>query len=84
MQKVARQALLTARRRGRKAQSGWIEADGNRVHAEFAGVLKLMQLGIECEEDEVWYEIKTRKQPMERAETLIPPDHQLHALRRRY
>jgi hypothetical protein len=48
---------------------------------EFVGVLDLIELDPECEEDEVWYEIKTSLRPMERRAKLLPADKDLAAIR---
>ncbi|UHQ23341.1 DUF4288 domain-containing protein [Lysobacter sp. 5GHs7-4] len=78
---TARKALAHAKRRGRSAKHRYRNSYGNAVHFEFVGVLDLMHLGGECDDDEVWYDITRRKLPMERAANLIPPDHELSAIR---
>ncbi|KRA17103.1 DUF4288 domain-containing protein [Lysobacter sp. Root604] len=78
---TARKALAYAKQRGRSAKRQSRNSDGNPIHFEFVGVLDLMHLGDECDADEVWYDITTRKLPMERAADLIPPDHKLSAIR---
>jgi hypothetical protein len=77
---VARQALKEAKRRGRAATYRYQNTDGNTVHFEFIGVLELLRL-LESDSDEVWYEIVERVRPMERRSALIPPAHQLSAIR---
>ncbi|QWF17181.1 DUF4288 domain-containing protein [Lysobacter capsici] len=77
----ARKALAEAKRRGRKAQHDYSNSDGNRVFFEFVGVMDLLELGPECDDDEVWYDIVVRKQPMERAAQLLPEESKLSALR---
>lgn len=76
----ARDALARAKRYGRKAQHAYRNDDGNPVRFEFVGVLDLQLLGFECDEDEVWYDIVTRKQPMERAAVLLPAESSLCAI----
>jgi len=76
----ARGALALAKRRGKAAQFKQRNPAGNPVHFEFVGVLDLLRLGPECEEDEVWYDIKSIKRPMERAKRLIPPEQKLNAI----
>lgn len=75
------EALAQARRRGEVGQHRFLNNDGAMVHFEFVGVLDLLHLGIECEEDEVWYDIVRRKLPMERAGEIVPPEDQLNAIR---
>lgn len=79
--KTARAALAETKRRGKTAQHVYKNDSGENVHFEFVGVMDVLQLGIECEEDEVWYDITTRKLPMERAQSIIPPENSLSALR---
>jgi len=77
----ARDALARVKRHGRKAQHAYRNDDGNPVRFEFVGVLDLLHLGPECEENEVWYDIVTRKQPMERAAAILPDEASLRAIR---
>jgi hypothetical protein len=78
--KSARNALSAAKRRGKNAQFQQTNPAGNRVFFEFVGVLDLLQLGPECEDDEVWYEIKVIKQPKERSKKVIPSERKLNAI----
>ena len=75
----AKQALNRATKRGREAQFDYLNSDGNPVHFEFVGVLDLLQLGAECEPDEVWYDICTMLSPMERRDSLLPSEAVLQA-----
>lgn len=77
----AGEALRFAKKKGREAQHSYKNSDGNRVRFEFVGILDLLQLGVECEEGEVWYEIKERLLPMERKVDIIPPEADLCAIR---
>ena len=77
----ASKALVEAKRRGKSAQSVYRNGDGNPVHFEFVGVIELLELGVESDADEVWYDIVTRKQPMERAASVLPPESELNAIR---
>ena len=58
-----------------------INNENNPVHFEFIGVMHLLELGLECEADEVWYEITERLLPSERSEKLIPAESDLCAIR---
>ncbi|MGO4774396.1 hypothetical protein AB4084_02530, partial [Lysobacter sp. 2RAB21] len=58
-----------------------LNSDGNPVFFEFVGVMDLLGLGVECDDDEVWYDIVVRKQPMERAAQLLPDESELSAIR---
>jgi Domain of unknown function (DUF4288) len=77
----ARTALISAKSKGKKAQFRYRNANGNPVRFEFIGVMDLLCLGVECKEDEVWYDIVERLLPLERKSTLIPPESELNAIR---
>jgi hypothetical protein len=77
----AKAALAWAKRRGRSSEHSYKNNDGNPVYFEFVGVMDLLSIGAECEEDEVWYDIISLKRPMERANKLLPPEHKLNAMR---
>ncbi len=77
----ARDALARAKRHGRKAQHRYRNGDGHPVAFEFVGVMELLHLGAECDEDDVWYAIKSLKQPMERAASILPDEAELTAIR---
>jgi hypothetical protein len=75
----ARAALRLAKQRGRQAQHRYRNDAGGVVHFEFVGVLDLLHLGIECEPDEVWYDICEMLEPMERRDRILPPEESLQA-----
>ncbi len=76
----ANSALLKAKAYGkRKEFEGKAEA-GNPIYFEFVGVTDLLELGIETEPEEVWYNIVTMKQPSERRDKLIPKECELNAI----
>jgi len=77
----AAQALAKAKRTGRAGQWDSRHGYGSRTAFEFIGVMELLKLDPVCEEDEVWFEIKERLLPMERADRFIPPEHFLEAIR---
>ncbi|WP_267221481.1 DUF4288 domain-containing protein [Dyella silvae] len=78
---TARKALALAKKRGKVAQHSYKNDSGAIVRFEFVGVMDLLHLGLECDEDEVWYDITLRKRPKERASLLIPEESQLSAIR---
>ncbi len=65
-------AYRTALTLGKKGQSSHINNEGIRVYIEFIGLIDMMELGMECEDYDVWYEIKTMRCPMERKSNIIP------------
>src|SRR4051794_2612243 len=75
----ARTALEHAKRRGREAQHSYKGGGGANVRFEFVGVMELLLLSLACEEDEVWYEIRTMVSPAERKDELLLPEGSLHA-----
>lgn len=79
---TAQSALKEAKRRGRAAQYSYRNSDGNKVHFDFIGVQDLLCLGVECEPDEVWYDIVQFVKPMERKNKLIPSESTLNAIMR--
>jgi hypothetical protein len=72
-----RAALREAKRRGRRAQFNY---KNGRVYFEFVGLLDLLHLGLECEADEMWYQICRLQQPMERRGQLLPQEEYLQAV----
>jgi hypothetical protein len=50
------------------------------VHFEFVGLQDLLKLDVECEKDEVWYDVITMVRPNERAKQIIPPKAKLNAI----
>jgi len=77
----AASALRKAKAHGKGAEFEATAEAGNSVYFEFVGVMDLLEIGIECEPDEVWYDIYVRKLPMERRDKLIPPEGKLNAIR---
>ena len=77
----ARKALALAKHRGKLAQHHYKNGAGSDVHFEFVGVMNLLHLGVECGDDEVWYDITQRKLPMERAAVILPLESDLNAIR---
>ena len=78
-----RAALRHAKKRGRQAEHRWKNKDGNPVFFEFVGVRDLIACDPACEPDEVWYQIVELVMPMERRNSLIPPESTLCAIRNR-
>ena len=74
-------ALARAKRKGSEAEHDYKNDEGNTVLFEFIGVMDLLCLGLECDADEVWYDIHERLSPMERRDVFIPPEDQLNAMR---
>ena len=50
---------------------------GESVHFEFVGVTDLLRLGVECDPDEVWWEMNRLLMPSERRDRYIPSDERL-------
>lgn len=75
-----RAALRAAKRRGRASRHNYLNGNGGRVNFEFVGVLDLLHLGVECEPDEVWYQMCRLEEPMERRSRLLPAESRLRGL----
>jgi hypothetical protein len=65
----ARAALVKAKRLGREAELRY--DSGHRLR--FVGILQLMELGVACGEEEVWWELRRRRRTKERAKALLLP-----------
>lgn len=76
----AQSALRKAKSHGRKAEFTATAEAGNAVYFEFVGIIDLLEIGIECLPDEVWYDISIRRLPMERKAKIIPPEEKLNAV----
>jgi hypothetical protein len=77
----ATHALSLAKKQARLAQYHYRNSDGNPVYFEFIGVTDLLNLGAECDANEVWYDIRTMLQPMERKHKIVPPASKLNAIK---
>jgi len=75
----AKGALAQAKRYGAKCRHTYDNSNGDDVHFEFLGVMELLQLGLECDKEEVWWEHVHRICPSERRISLIPTDYDLLA-----
>ena len=71
----ARAALVKAKQLGREAELRY--DSGHRLR--FVGILQLMELGVECAEGEVWWELRRRRRAKERARALLPAERDLWA-----
>lgn len=78
---TAQSALKKSNQRGKRGEHSYSNDDGDTVYFEFIGVVELLELGAECEDDEMWYDISERLLPMERRDRLIPPVVELNAIR---
>jgi len=73
-------ALRKAKSYGKSQEFDGVTESGNPFHFEFVGVMDLLKLGLECDPEEVWYDIVTRKLPSERRDTLLPKESELNAI----
>jgi hypothetical protein len=77
----AKSALNEIKYSAKNKEFSYLNNDGNMVYYEFIGVMDLIQLGIECKKNEVWYEIKTKLKPMENKKKFIPEEQELSAIK---
>jgi hypothetical protein len=76
----AADAARAAQRQGRANQARYRNPLGQPVAFRFVGVLDLIELGIGCEPNEVWWAFTTRVRPMERRNQIIPHTSKLTAV----
>lgn len=76
----AESALRKAKHYGKSEEFDAKAEAGNPIYFEFIGVTDLLELGAECEPNEVWYDIVTLKLPSERRDRLIPKESDLNAI----
>ncbi len=76
----AKAAVAKAKSVGARAQHKYTNDSGGLVNFEFVGILDLMSLGHECEKGEVWYELRERLEPKERAKRILPAERELNAV----
>ena len=72
--KSAHEAIKLAKRKAKAAEHHYENSDGNQVYFEHVGIRDMIELGAECDDDEVWYEIGEKMRPMERAAELTLSD----------
>jgi hypothetical protein len=68
-----REAVVRAKRKGRDGEAGY--DSGHRLR--FVGILQLMALGIECDEGEVWWELRRRRLSKKSVKGLLPSEKSL-------
>lgn len=73
-------ALRKAKAHGKESELELTAEAGNPILFEFVGVTDLLKLDTASHPDEVWYDIKFMKSPMERKNKLIPPEEKLNAI----
>jgi hypothetical protein len=75
-----RTAVAKAKSIGRAGQFRYRAVQGH-VRFQFVGILQLMELGVESEPHDVWWELSRRVRPMERRGRLLPPERDLWVFR---
>lgn len=56
-----KQALKSAKRIGKGAEYEFENSSAELISFEFIGIMDILELGIECDDEEVWYDVKRRK-----------------------
>ncbi len=69
------------RKRGSMDTRQFTNDDGLVIKFEFIGIVEMIHLGEEADEDEWWYSVRRMKAPMERRNRLIPDASELSAFR---
>lgn len=75
----AKGAYAAAMEQGKANQLKYQNDEGNRVHKQFVGIMDMLRLGVECEDNEVWYNTRVMLRPMERKDKIIPKRRDLSA-----
>ncbi|QDU54436.1 DUF4288 domain-containing protein [Aeoliella mucimassa] len=70
-----KEAIARARRMGNKAEYVFKNAAGSDTAFQFLGIADMIKLGVECSDEEVWYDVYRMK--TSKADSRIQPDHQL-------
>ena len=79
--KSSRDAYNLFTKKGKSYERKFKNDEGEEGRFEFIGIQEMVHLGIECEDDEVWYSLKKMKLPMERCKKFIPEKSNLSAIR---
>ena len=69
-------ALETAKQKGADSVHDYLNDEGHTVFFEFVGVLDLLELGSECDPEDVWYDILEHELPLH-----VPDESELSAIR---
>ncbi|ATE70801.1 DUF4288 domain-containing protein [Lysobacter capsici] len=81
----AKEALAAIKKQAKSEKFTTKNSDNVTYTFEFVGVLDLLHLDIETETngvwDEVWYDIRKMKNPMERKEKILPKEGDLNAIK---
>ena len=70
----AREALAAAKRLGGQSE---VRYDSG-LRLRFVGLIQVMELGVECEEGEVWWEFRRRRMTIAQAKAWLPADRSLY------
>ncbi len=74
-------ALKKVKSYGKNAEHKYKNDDENWVYYEFVGIMDMIHLGVEVEQEEVWYDIKEYLNPKERKNKLLPKETELNAFK---
>ena len=64
-----------------KEEETFYEDNGAEIYFEFIGIAELVELGASLENDEVWWRLFEKVQPMENRKKIIPDKNQLLAFK---
>lgn len=74
----AKKALGKAKERGKNEEFSYLD-NGAEIFFEFVGIMEFVELGASLEEDEVWYRLVEKNEPMEKRNKIIPKEGDLNA-----
>jgi len=75
-----RKALKLANKRGKEEEFSYTD-EGLKVFFEFIGIKDLIELGVSLDQDEVWWRLVEKVNPMENRDKLIPREDQLRVFK---
>jgi len=73
----SRAALVKAKQIARRASHSYPVVGGGRVKLKPVGIMELMELGVETEPGEVWWDLYRRRVRGGRRSRLVPPERSL-------
>ena len=69
-------AMDVAKQKGADSVHDYLNDEGHTVFFEFVGVLDLLELGLESDPEDVWYDIVERELPLH-----VPEESEISAVR---
>ncbi|MEX0641201.1 MAG: DUF4288 domain-containing protein [Pirellulales bacterium] len=71
----SKEAMKVAKRSGKQSEYKFGNESGKTIAFRFVGIMDILQLGIECQEGEVWYDVSKKK--LSRVKASVLSDDQM-------